>query len=111
MTSGAVDRHLRLTRARHRRRRNAVLDALTEYLPGARVHGVAAGLHLLVSLPRPTDDAAIAERALAVGVAVHPLSWYQQRPGEPGLVIGYAASPPDQLREAIRRIGILMSCM
>jgi GntR family transcriptional regulator / MocR family aminotransferase len=27
-----------------------------------------------------------------------------QRPGVPGLVLGYAAHPPDQLREAARRI-------
>ncbi|HJP75224.1 MAG TPA: PLP-dependent aminotransferase family protein [Pseudonocardiaceae bacterium] len=108
MTSGAVDKHLRLTRIRHRRRRNAILDALTEYFPGARVHGVAAGLHLLVSLPGLTDDEALAERALAEGVAVHPLSWYRLDTGEPGLVIGYAASPPDQLREAIRRIRKLL---
>jgi GntR family transcriptional regulator/MocR family aminotransferase len=81
-----------------------MLDALAEYFPGARVHGVAAGLHLLVSLPDLADDAALAERALAEGVAVHPLSWYRSNPGEPGLVIGYAATPPDQLREAIRRL-------
>ncbi|HEV3357313.1 MAG TPA: PLP-dependent aminotransferase family protein [Pseudonocardiaceae bacterium] len=107
MTSGAVDKHLRLTRIRHRRRRNAVLDALAEYFPGARVHGVAAGLHLLVSLPELADDTEFAKHALAEGVAVHPLSWYRINAGEPGLVIGYAASPPDQLREAIRRLSCL----
>ena len=107
MTSGGLDKHLRLTRARHRRRRNAVLDALAEYFPGARVHGVAAGLHLLVSLPGLADDADFAQRALAEGVAVHPLSAYQLNRGEPGLVIGYAATPPDRLREAIRRLSTL----
>jgi GntR family transcriptional regulator/MocR family aminotransferase len=108
MANGAIDKHLRLTRIRHRRRRNAVLDALAEYFPGARVHGVAAGLHLLVSLPGLLDDAELAKRALAEGVAVHPLSWYRLTTGEPGLVIGYAAAPPDQLREAIRRLRTLL---
>jgi GntR family transcriptional regulator/MocR family aminotransferase len=37
-------------------------------------------------------------------VLVHPLSWHRQRPGPPGLVLGYAAHTPDQLREAARRI-------
>ena len=78
-----------------------------EYFPDARVHGVAAGLHLLVSLPELADDTEFAEHALAEGVAVHPLSWYRITTGEPGLVIGYAASPPDQLREAIRRLSCL----
>ena len=107
ITSGALDRHLRLTRTRYRRRRNAVLEALAEYLPTARVHGVSAGLHLLVSLPEFDDDAALAARALTHGVAVHPLSWHRQQPGPAGLVIGYAACPPDRLREAVQRLGTL----
>ncbi len=70
----------------------------------ARVHGVSAGLHLLVSLPE-LDDAALAARARSHGVAVHPLSWHRQRRGPAGLVIGYAACPPDRLREAVQRLG------
>jgi len=35
---------------------------------------------------------------------VHPLSWHRERPGPPGLVLGYAARTPDQLREAAERI-------
>jgi GntR family transcriptional regulator / MocR family aminotransferase len=108
MTSGAFDRHLRLTRVRHRRRRNAVLDALAQYLPAARVHGVAAGLHLLVTLPGVDDDAELAAKALVEGVAVHPLSHHRQRPGPAGLVIGYAACPPDRLHEAVRRLAALI---
>ncbi|MGQ0573035.1 MAG: aminotransferase-like domain-containing protein, partial [Pseudonocardia sp.] len=72
MTSGALDRHLRLVRGRHRARRDALVDALARHLPGARVHGVAAGLHLLVTLPgldEPGSDAALADRARRAGVA------------------------------------------
>jgi hypothetical protein len=46
----------------------------------------------------------LTERIHRAGVLVHPLSWHRQRPGPPGLVLGYAAHPPDQLREAARRI-------
>ena len=35
---------------------------------------------------------------------MHPLSWHRTRPGPPGLVIGYAATTPDRLREAARRL-------
>src|SRR5918997_4421185 len=101
ITSGALDRHLRLTRVRYRHHRNAVLEALAEHLPTARVHGVAAGLHLLVSLPELDDDVALAARALTHGVAVHALSWHRQQRGPAGLVIGYAACSPDRLREAV----------
>jgi GntR family transcriptional regulator / MocR family aminotransferase len=37
-------------------------------------------------------------------VLVHPLSWHRQRPGVPGLVLGYAAHTPDRLQEAAWRI-------
>jgi GntR family transcriptional regulator/MocR family aminotransferase len=100
--SGAFERHLRRVRSRQRTRRDALLAALREHLPHARVHGVAAGLHLLVGLEDGIDDADVAERALMSGVAVQPLSYHRLRPGPPGLVIGYAATTPDRLREGVR---------
>ena len=107
ITSGAFEKHLRLVRSRQRQRRDALLDALTRYLPRADVLGVAAGLHLLVLLPDLDDDRALATAAREQGVAVHPLSWHRTRPGPPGLVIGYAATTPDRLREAVRRLAPL----
>jgi GntR family transcriptional regulator/MocR family aminotransferase len=101
ITSGGFERHLRKVRARQRHRRDALLDALREHLPHARVYGVAAGLHLVVGLPDGVDDGAVAERALTAGVAVQPLSYHRLRPGPPGLVIGYAATTPDRLREGV----------
>lgn len=106
ISAGAYDRHLRAVRARQRTRRDAVLAAVRQHLPGARVEGVAAGLHLLVTLTGPDapEDVTLAERARRLGVLVHPLSWHRQRPGPPGLVLGYAAHPPDRLSEAVARI-------
>ena len=49
----------------------------------------------------------LAATARGQGVAVHPLSWHRTRPGPPGLVIGYAATTPDRLREAVRRLAPL----
>jgi GntR family transcriptional regulator/MocR family aminotransferase len=102
IASGGFERHLRRVRVRQRGRRDALLTALREYLPGARVQGVAAGLHLVVSLPDGVDDEAVAARAQAAGVAVQPLSYHRLRPGPPGLVIGYAAVTPDRLRAGVR---------
>jgi GntR family transcriptional regulator/MocR family aminotransferase len=107
LAGGEYDRHLRHVRARQRARRDALLAALREHLPRARVEGVAAGLHLLVTLPHLTgrvDDAELAHRIGTAGVLVHPLSWHRQRPGPPGLVLGYAAHSPDRLQEAMRRV-------
>lgn len=109
--NGEYDRHLRLVRNRQRRRRDAVLAALSEHLPRARIEGVAAGLHLLVTLPEQdwySDDAELAAAIREVGVIVHPLSWHRHRPGPPGFVLGYAAQPPDRLHEAVARIAAVL---
>jgi len=103
IASGELDRHIRLMRGRHRARRDALIAALREVLPDARVHGVAAGLHLLVTFFR-VDDVALARRLEEDGIRVHPLSRHRIGAGESGLVLGYAAHPPDRLREAAKRI-------
>jgi GntR family transcriptional regulator / MocR family aminotransferase len=105
LESGDYDRHVRVVRGRHRTRRDALLGALTQGLPDASVRGVAAGLHLLVTMPDTSvDDAALADELRDAGVFVHPLSWHRRLPGPPGLVLGYAAHPPDRLREAAKTI-------
>ena len=105
IATGELERHIRGVRKRQRSRRDALLGALRSQLPQARVQGVPAGLHLLITFPALSlDDTELAERIHRAGVLVHPLSWHRQRPGPPGLVLGYAAHTPDQLREAARRI-------
>ena len=110
IASGELEQHIRLVRKRQRSRRDALLRALREHLPAARVQGIAAGLHLLITFPgRAGPDTDLAEAILRAGVLVHPLSWHRQRPGVPGIVLGYAAHPPDQLHEAARRIAQVLS--
>ena len=112
ITSGGLEQHIRQVRTRQRRRRDALLDALTRQLPGARVQGIPAGLHLLVTFPDAAgrlDDRALAAGLRRDGVLVHALSRHRDRGAAggvpvPGLVLGYAAHTPDQLREAARRI-------
>jgi len=109
LASGEFERPVRRVRIRQRARRDAMLGALREHLPHAQVLGVAAGLHLLATLPAisndTADDGALAAAADAAGVLVHPLSTHRIAPGPPGLVLGYAAQAPDRIREAIARLG------
>ena len=58
LQAGSYDRHLRAARKRYRLRRDRLVRALAERLPGARLLGVAAGLHLLVLLDDAVDCAA-----------------------------------------------------
>jgi GntR family transcriptional regulator/MocR family aminotransferase len=113
MASGDLERHHRLLRNRHVRRRDVMIHAVGTHLPRARVHGAAAGLHLIVTFGAADDglpDADLAAAALERGVKTQPLSWHSQRPGQAGLVLGYAASTPAQIEEGIAVIaGVLRS--
>ena len=106
--SGVLERQLRSLRLRHRQRRDAAVAASANHLPGGRVAGIAAGLHLVVRLPEHLDDAALAAQARAAGIAVQPLSAYRFAPGPPGLVIGYGPHPAPRLEAAIETLGRLV---
>ncbi|MEV8437824.1 PLP-dependent aminotransferase family protein [Actinosynnema sp. NPDC051121] len=99
--SGELERHLRFVRRRHRRRRDAMIEAIARHLPDAVVHGAAAGLHLLITFDDSVSDTALAAAALARGVKTQPLSWHAQQPGPPGLVLGYGASAPGDIADGI----------
>jgi GntR family transcriptional regulator/MocR family aminotransferase len=105
LTNGDIDRHLRRTRRIYRQRRDALLAALAHWLPDWTPSGIAAGLHVLVTLPNGLDEALVAEQALAVGVRVYPLGAYSANPQNtlpPGLVLGYGPRTPTQSDQAMR---------
>ena len=56
IAGGEFHRHLRRMRRRYRDRRDAIVAALAEHLPEARVEGIAAGLHVVAHLPAGTDE-------------------------------------------------------
>jgi GntR family transcriptional regulator/MocR family aminotransferase len=105
MQSGELERQLRFLRRRHRRRRDAMIAAIAAQLPGALVHGAAAGLHLMITFDASFADTDLAAAALGRGVKVQPLSWHTQRRRPPGLVLGYAANTPTGISEAIATLG------
>lgn len=111
MESGATERQLRHLRSRHRRRRDAMVDAVTTHLPGAVVHGAAAVLHLTITFDTEFADTDLAAAALTRGVKVQPLSWHGQHPSRPGLVLGYAASTPTDIREGVSILGAALRRM
>ena len=111
LESGAYDRHLRAARRRYRARRDALLAAVAEHLPGARVTGLAAGLHVLVRLERPVDGRALMRAAAGQSVGVYPLglSYMKPRPLDDGLVLGYANLAEPAIEEGIRRLARALS--
>jgi GntR family transcriptional regulator/MocR family aminotransferase len=109
LTSGHYDRHVRRARAAYRSRRDRLLTALARQLPELRVEGVAAGVHLLLRLPRGVDDRAVADAAKKAGIAVPPLSAFRIRSSdEGGLVIGYGRLHESAVAAATRTLAKLI---
>jgi GntR family transcriptional regulator / MocR family aminotransferase len=118
LESGAYDRHLRRSRARYRRRRDALVAALTRHAPALRVRGTAAGLHALVQLPPGCDEADLVRRAARAGVGVHGLADHRAaghraapdagEAPDPGLVLGYAALSETEISDGIRILASLL---
>ncbi|MFD5338601.1 PLP-dependent aminotransferase family protein [Streptomyces hawaiiensis] len=106
---GDYDRQLRRCQRAYRDRRDALVAALDAHFPGSEVSGIAAGLHVIATLPqRYGPEERFLARVAEAGVAVHPLSAYahtRARPEEAEeirLVLGYAHVPPARIADGVR---------
>ncbi len=107
LEDGAYDRHLRQARRRYRARRDALVAAVAAHIPGARVTGVAAGLHAIVRLREPVDGMELLRAAARRSVGVYPLGYAYASPrarGD-GVVLGYANLAEPAIEEGVRRLG------
>jgi GntR family transcriptional regulator/MocR family aminotransferase len=105
--SGGFDRHIRRMRLRYRRRRDLLVAALAERAPTLQPSGIAAGLHVVLSLPPhgPTEEEAVAH-ATERGVALLGLrQFFADRDNyAPGLVVGYGTPPEHGFETALRSL-------
>ncbi len=103
---GEIDRHLRRTRRRYHERRNALVAALVAELPGARIGGASAGLHLIAWLADGLDEAAIAAGAASRGVAIHTLhsNCSVIGPAPPALLLGYGLITEPAIPRAVEEL-------
>jgi len=92
IASGQYDRHIRRMRARYRRRRDALVDALAGFDVG--ISGLAAGVNVLLTLPEGSEHEVL-RRAGEAGIALqglsrmrHPLADVANRDG---IIVGFAA--------------------
>jgi GntR family transcriptional regulator/MocR family aminotransferase len=106
IASGAYDRHVRRARLRYRRRRDWLVRALARARPGARLTGVAAGMHAVLHLPPGAreDDviAAAAGRGLALDGMRNFLAPAVAHPE--ALVLGYGTPPAHAFTSAVTRL-------
>jgi GntR family transcriptional regulator/MocR family aminotransferase len=106
--SGGYDRQVRRARLACRRRRDRLVAALRGR--GARVTGIAAGLHAVCEVPGTAAERALVARAAGHGLALDGLGHYRagQAAGpaddRAGLVIGYARPPEHAYTTALARL-------
>jgi GntR family transcriptional regulator / MocR family aminotransferase len=92
-------------RSVYRRRRDALVAALTRYLPWLEPTGVSAGLHLVTWLPPDLDEAAIVVAARHAGVAIDAVGPYRiTHRGPGGLIFGYATVSERAVAEGVARL-------
>ena len=106
ISSGRFDRHLRRNRTIYRRRRDALVSALTKHLPEVEVQGVAAGLHLLVKLPAGVDEDRLAAAAAERSVGATSLATHRFPGGrvDPAILLGYGAISESTIEPGIKRL-------
>lgn len=110
ITSGAYDRHIRRARATYRRRRDKLVQALTQHLASTTIRGASAGLHLLVELPADLSEQEAVARGLTRGLALEGLASYRIGAAmhPPALIVGYGMPPEHAFTAAITRLcGVL----
>jgi GntR family transcriptional regulator/MocR family aminotransferase len=105
--SGGFTRHLRRVRPIYRRRRDAAVAAISEFLPAATIRGVEAGLHVYVELPSGRDEQGLVDGARAKGVLVEGGGWHwaDQASAPPSLVIGYGSMGEEAIRRGVAVLG------
>jgi GntR family transcriptional regulator / MocR family aminotransferase len=106
LSRGEFDHHLRRMRPIYRGRRDALLGAISRYLPGVRPVGASAGLHVFAWLPDRVDEAALVRRAASAGVGVYGLSryGYARSAGPGGLIFGYGSIGERDIVEGVRLV-------
>jgi GntR family transcriptional regulator/MocR family aminotransferase len=101
IAQGHFSRHIRRMAAIYQRRRNILVNALSDGLPpGFRIGPAQTGLHVAVTAPSGFDDVAAAN-ALPRGHRALPISLLcVSRTDCRGLACGFSSAPDDALRRA-----------
>lgn len=104
ISTHGYDRQIRGGRARYRKRRDALVEALAEF-PALSAAGISAGQHILVTLPKDGPrEAELIESARRRSLALSGLAnhWHTQSPEHvEGLVVGYGAPAEAAYRRAL----------
>jgi GntR family transcriptional regulator/MocR family aminotransferase len=107
MAEGHFARHIRRMRAAYADRRAAMLEGARRDLRGImELPPDETGLQLVGWLAGGLDELNACREAAESGIDMRPLSAYRLLPSDrPGVLLGYAAFSPRDIRDALRRLG------
>ena len=108
LESGAFDRHVATLRGEHRRRRDAMVQALRRHVPPGQLRFAVpdGGLYLWCQLAGSVPARAVQQRALRDAIVfVTGEPFYCDRGGAQELRLCYAGQPPEQGERAARCLG------
>ncbi|MFC5720622.1 PLP-dependent aminotransferase family protein [Streptomyces gamaensis] len=97
---------LKVFREMYRERRDALLDALHQYMsPGIGWNTPGGGFFVWVTLPAGLDAQAMLPRAIGTRVAYVPgTGFYADSNGRHEMRLSYCYPTPDRIREGVRRL-------
>jgi GntR family transcriptional regulator/MocR family aminotransferase len=102
---GHFERHLNRTRNLYKQKRETLVSAIRDMLPGAEVEGAAAGLHITLRLHNGMSEGELIQRAKENRVRVYGLSRYYSGPAETSdgsvLLLGFATLNTGEIPEAV----------
>ena len=106
INEGHFERHLNKMRNIYKKKRETLVFAIQQYLPGVKIIGANAGLHLLLEIGNGMEEAKLIAAAHNQGVKVYGLSGYYS--GEhslikhPTILLGYATMRQNEIADAVR---------
>jgi len=108
---GHFARHLRKMRALYAERQAALVSAAQNELTGLlEVPADKAGVYLIGWLPKGVSAKSVSQKAMTQGVITNPLSAYSSKKlAREGLILGYTAFTPGQIRNGVKRLAKTLS--
>lgn len=104
LESGGFYSHVRRCRRNYAERQEAFLDAIQKGSLPLEFRYRDGGMNLTGFLPPGLDDAAWSARLKQAGLDVPALAHFANAPTEPGLVFGFTAFTPAQIRRGVEKL-------
>ena len=111
VASRIFDSHVETIRSAYRQRRDAMLAALSEYMPeGVSWARPEGGMFVWLTLPTGLNGAELLAKSIeTVGVAFVPGgAFYADENGENTIRLSFSLSDADEINEGIRRLGMVL---